>query len=115
MQTKRDIEGILSGLGVRPNKRLGQHFLIDGNLMRRLADRAEVAGDDLVLEVGAGTGGLTDLLAERAGGVVAVEMDKALGGFLAERFGGDDRVCLVVGDVLARKSALSAAVVLLVL
>ena len=57
-QTKKQIEALLDGAGARPNRRLGQNFLIDGNLMRKLVDTAEIAPDDIVLEVGAGTGSL---------------------------------------------------------
>ena len=63
VQTKREITALLAAAGVRPRKRFGQHFLIDGNLMRRLVASAELDPLDLVLEVGGGTGGLTDLIA----------------------------------------------------
>ena len=75
VQTKSEIAAILASAGMHPRKRFGQHFLIDGNLMRRLADAAELGSDDLAIEVGGGTGGLTDLLVARAGRVVCVEID----------------------------------------
>jgi 16S rRNA (adenine1518-N6/adenine1519-N6)-dimethyltransferase len=56
MQTKRQIQQLLVSAGVRPNKRLGQHFLIDLNLMRLLVDSANINNNDIVLEVGCGTG-----------------------------------------------------------
>jgi len=52
----------LAAEGLHPKKRLGQNFLIDGNLMRRIVAVADLHPDDTVLEVGGGTGGLTDLL-----------------------------------------------------
>jgi 16S rRNA (adenine1518-N6/adenine1519-N6)-dimethyltransferase len=78
MQTKRQIQELLSSAGVSPNRRLGQHFLVDLNLMRLLVDSAQIGPNDVVLEVGCGTGSLTEALAEQAGAVVAVEIDRTL-------------------------------------
>lgn len=78
MQTKQQIRQLLASAGASPNKRLGQHFLIDLNLMRLLVDSARIKNDDIVLEVGCGTGSLTEALADSAGAVIAVECDKAL-------------------------------------
>jgi 16S rRNA (adenine1518-N6/adenine1519-N6)-dimethyltransferase len=83
MQTKQDIVAILSAAGLHPDRSLGQHFLIDGNLMRKLIESAEVTSDDVVLEVGGGTGGLSELLAETAGHLVVVEIDHDLAPILA--------------------------------
>jgi 16S rRNA (adenine1518-N6/adenine1519-N6)-dimethyltransferase len=110
VQTKTEIEATLRAAGLRPRRRLGQHFLIDGNLMRRLADAADIQPHDVVLEVGAGTGGLTDLLVARAGVVVAVEIDPALFAVLAARFPAAPSLTLVRSDVLARKHAIAPAV-----
>ncbi len=111
VQTKREVEGLLRRAGVRPRKRFGQHFLIDGNLMRRLVAFAELDPNDLVLEVGQGTGGLTDLLAKRVRQVVAVEFDRAFIAILEERFADADGVMLIPGDVLKRKHAIRGEVV----
>jgi 16S rRNA (adenine1518-N6/adenine1519-N6)-dimethyltransferase len=78
MQTKRQIHELLQSAGVSPNRRLGQHFLVDLNLMRLLVDSADPGPQDVVLEVGCGTGSLTEALTERAGVVVAVELDPTL-------------------------------------
>lgn len=110
VQTKREIEELLGCAGLRPRKRFGQHFLVDGNLMRRLAESAELNPDDVVLEVGAGTGGLTDLLANRAGRVICVEIDTDLFSILSERFGRCANVELICGDVLEQKHRLLSAV-----
>jgi len=69
---------LLASAGVRPNKRLGQHFLIDLNLMRLLVDSANINNNDIVLEVGCGTGSLAEALIEKAGMVLAVELDRTL-------------------------------------
>ena len=63
---------------VRHKKSLGQHFLHDNNILKKIADSAELSRDDLVLEVGTGIGTLTKHLAEKAGQVVTVELDKSL-------------------------------------
>lgn len=110
VQTKREIESALSAAGLRPRKRFGQHFLIDGNLMRRLVDSAELTPDDLVLEVGPGTGGLTDLLVERACRVVCVEIDRNLVFLLKERFRHAGNVSFIQGDILHSKHLIMPAV-----
>ena len=61
-----------------PKKSLGQHFLKDRNILGAIADAAGVGPDDVVIEVGPGRGSLTQVLAERAKRVVAVELDGAL-------------------------------------
>ena len=111
MQTKREIAQLLSSAGVSPNRRLGQHFLVDLNLMRLLLDAAQVRSDDVVLEVGCGTGSLTEALAERAGAVVAVEIDPTLASIAASRLAQRANVQLVAGDALSSKGAMSPAVV----
>jgi len=103
VQTKSEIQGILAAAGLHPRKRFGQHFLVDGNLMRRLVDSAELTPDDLVLEVGPGTGGLTDLLVRRAGRVVCVEIDLNLAALLEDRFRDAASVILIQGDILQTK------------
>ncbi len=114
VQTKRQIQELLGAAGLRPRKRYGQHFLIDGNLMRRLAAAAELTPNDVVLEVGGGTGGLTDLLLGRVAHVVCVEIDPYLNAVLGDRFREPIRsgqLTLVGGDVLASKHHLSSPVV----
>ena len=107
VQTKREIQALLASEGVRPRKRHGQNFLIDGNLMRRLAAGADLDSADTVLEVGPGTGGLTDLLIPRAGHVIAVEIDLALQRILGQRYADAANLTLLRGDVLASKHQLN--------
>ena len=75
MQTKKEIYNLLAEVGIRLNKKFGQNFLIDGNLMRLLVETAGLTSEDVVLEVGCGTGSLTEELAPRAGFAAAVEID----------------------------------------
>ena len=83
---------------VLPRKSLGQHFLVDRGALRRIADAAELEAGDVVVEVGPGTGLLTRLLAERAGRVVAVEMDEALVARLRHDLGELANLEVVHGD-----------------
>jgi 16S rRNA (adenine1518-N6/adenine1519-N6)-dimethyltransferase len=110
MQTKRQIQQLLASSGVSPNKRLGQHFLIDLNLMRLLVDSANIAGDDVVLEVGCGTGSLTEALAEKAGRTIAVELDRTLSAIAQSRLAQIENVELINTDVLESKHTLSGTI-----
>lgn len=76
--TVAELKTLFASAGVRPNRRLGQNFLVDPDQMRFVADAAQISQADVILEPGPGTGGLTALLAERAGAVVAVELDRKL-------------------------------------
>ena len=82
----------------RHRKRLGQNFLADRGILERICDAAELSEKDRVLEIGPGKGSLTELLAERAGSVVAVEKDGRLEKFLREKFSGSENVELVFED-----------------
>ncbi len=86
---------------LRPNKSLGQNFLADHNVLLKIVRDAEVSPDNLILEIGAGLGGLTRLLAVNAKSVIAVEIDKNLFPaleFVTQAF---SNVQLVQGDILA--------------
>ena len=114
MQTKQQIRQLLSSAGISPNKRLGQHFLIDLNLMRLLADSANIEGNDVVLEVGCGTASLTEALAERAGRVVAVELDRKLAEIASDRLATSSNVEFINADVLESKNTIRRHVTLAV-
>lgn len=110
VQTKQDIAAIMEAAGLRPDRTLGQHFLIDGNLMRKLVASAELTASDIVLEVGGGTGGLSDQLATRAGRLVIVEIDHDLAPLLTERFDGFPNVTVIHGDALKNKHTIAPEV-----
>jgi 16S rRNA (adenine1518-N6/adenine1519-N6)-dimethyltransferase len=110
MQTKGEIKRLLESAGIRPNKQLGQHFLIDLNLMEVLVNCAAVEKDDVVLEVGCGTGSLTQALSQVAGWVIAVEADEGLWRIAESEAGGAANVEIFCGDILAGKSAINSAV-----
>lgn len=106
-QTLSEIRALLAGRGLSPRHRFGQNFLIDLNLMRKLVRAAALTGDDVVLEVGAGTGSLTELLLESGPRVVAVEIDRGLAGILADRLADRPRLTLLNCDVLAGKNEIA--------
>ncbi len=95
----------LSTLGIRPKKGLGQNFLVDPAHRARIVYAADLTRGDTVLEVGPGPGVLTELLAEQAGRVVAVELDDRLIPFLRERFAGQPHVSIVHADILETNPA----------
>ncbi|HEC35038.1 MAG TPA: methyltransferase domain-containing protein, partial [Anaerolineae bacterium] len=92
---------LLRRYGLRPHKRLGQHFLVSEAALARIVDAAELVPGEAVLEVGAGLGTLTRALAARAGLVVAVELDRRLIPVLREELAGFPNVRLIQGDILA--------------
>jgi len=85
---------------VRLRKRLGQTILVDQNINRKMVEVAGVTKEDLVVEVGAGYGGLTEVLAQRAGTVFAIEIDRRFEPILREKFGAFPHVTIFIGDVL---------------
>ena len=95
-----DILGELAALGVHPRKGLGQNFLVDKTHRARIVEAAELTIDDVVLEIGPGPGVLTELLCERAGRVVAVELDDRLIPLLRAHFAERPHVQIVHGDIL---------------
>lgn len=84
----------------RPKKRLGQHFLTDPRLLGRIADALGATRDDTVIEIGPGRGALTEHLLQRAGKVIAIELDRELAPMLRERWKDEPRLSIVEGDVL---------------
>jgi len=106
MQTKQDIERLLAGGGTTPSHRLGQNFLIDLNLMRFLIDAAVLNEQDVVLEVGTGTGSLTEGLAERCGRVITVEYDNALHAIAKRQLANFNNIVQFNMDVLENKNAI---------
>ena len=83
---RRAVDGdpreVLADLGVRPRRRMGQHFLIDARVAARQVAHAQIRPSDVVLEIGPGLGVLTRLLAERAKRVVAIEADRRFAEYL---------------------------------
>ncbi len=104
--TKQQIESFLAEFDVSPRHRWGQNFLIDLNLMRLLVDAAELKGNETILEVGGGTGSMTSLLAEKAGAVIAVDIDPILSQIACRELAGFKNISLVHADILLTKSVI---------
>ena len=81
-------------------KSLGQHWLTDRRVVQRIADAADISPEHTVIEVGPGRGALTNDLAKRTSRLIAVEVDPALAGSLAQKHKDDEHVSIVEGDVL---------------
>jgi len=81
-------------------KSLGQHFLTDRRILGRIADALHLQGDETVLEIGPGRGALTDILADRAGRLIAIEYDRALAAMLRDRYAKRSNVLVAEADVL---------------
>ena len=103
-----ELKALLERHGFRFSKALGQNFLIEPSVPRRIAEASGADENTLALEVGPGVGCLTSELARRAKKVVAIELDNALRGVLAETLGGLENVEIVGGD--AAKLDLAALV-----
>jgi 16S rRNA (adenine1518-N6/adenine1519-N6)-dimethyltransferase len=111
MQTKTEIQKLLSSVGAEPNRRLGQNFLIDLNLMHFLLANAHINSNDVVLEVGTGTGSLTGELIQRAARVIAVEYDDNLAKITAGLFARAKNFKLINADVLENKNTINHEVI----
>ncbi len=81
-------------------KSLGQHFLRDGKVLDKIAAALELTGNETVIEIGPGRGALTDRLADRAGRLIAIELDRALIPVLRDRYAARGNVMIAEGDVL---------------
>ena len=91
-------------MGIEPATRHGQNFLIDLNLQQMIVDAAELTKDDVVLEVGTGTGGLTAILAQRSAAVVTVEIDGHLFELASELLFDCPNVTMLHFDALHNKN-----------
>ena len=91
-------------VGLNPNKRHGQNFLVDLNLIQMIASSAEIGSKDVVLEVGTGMGSLTGMLAKKAAHVITVEIDSYLYQMASEELEAFDNIQMLKQDVLKNKN-----------
>ncbi len=91
---------VLSKYNMSAKKKFGQNFLIDGYVLEGIVEAAKVTDKDCVLEIGPGIGSLTQYLAEKAGQVVAVEIDKGLMPVLEDTLSEYDNVTVINKDIL---------------
>lgn len=94
------VRELLREFGVIPEKGLGQNFLIDGNILRKLVDAANLSASDCVLEIGTGLGTLTRELSQKSHRVVTIELDRRLMPLLGKTLARCDNVKLIQGDAL---------------
>lgn len=96
MKTK----SLLKIKGIRPSKFFGQHFLIKKRIIKKILKSAKISKNDVILEIGAGTGNLTRGLTKKAKKVIAVEKDKRMIEILKENIQGFRNIEIVQGDIL---------------
>ncbi|MCS7159997.1 MAG: 16S rRNA (adenine(1518)-N(6)/adenine(1519)-N(6))-dimethyltransferase RsmA [Gemmatales bacterium] len=109
-QTLSYVRGLLEAHGLRPKNKLGQSFLIDLNFLDFMIRQAQLSRDDLVIEIGSGTGSLTAKIAAQAGHVLSVEIDAGFFELAQENTEQFDNVTLLLADILEKKSQLNPEV-----
>ena len=100
LATHTATKAIVEKYGFNFTKSLGQNFLVDGNILRKIVDGADIGSDDIVFEIGTGIGTLTSELARRAKKVVAIEIDSRLIPILSETLSEFDNVEIINQDIL---------------
>lgn len=100
LTSPRVLKALLEKHGFRFTKSLGQNFIIDENVLKKIVNYADITKSDFVLEIGPGAGTMTRELAERARFVAAVEIDKRLIPVLDETIGNYDNVKIINADIL---------------
>jgi 16S rRNA (adenine1518-N6/adenine1519-N6)-dimethyltransferase len=91
---------IIQQYRIKPRKKLSQSFLLDQNIIRKIATAAKITKEDIVVEIGAGIGVLTENLAQVSRKIIAVELDEDLVEILREKLAGYDNVEIHSGDIL---------------
>jgi len=96
----RELKKLLKKYNLRPSRRLGQNFLVDEKVLRKIIEAAELSKNDIVLEIGPGIGNLTVKLAKRVKKVVAVEKDQRMIEILKENLKDFKNVKIIKADIL---------------
>lgn len=100
MNVFEETKFIMKKYGIYANKSLGQNFLIDDNVVKSIADSANISDEDLVIEIGPGLGTLTNELLQRAKKVIAVELDTRMIKILEDRFALYKNLEIINNDIL---------------
>ena len=110
-QTHSYLRELVQARGLSPKNKLGQNFLVDLNLIDYIVRHSDLTKDDLVLEVGTGTGSLTAKLADGAGAVLSVEIDPSFHQLAQETLGPRPNAVLFQGDILKNKNHFNPEVI----
>lgn len=108
------LKQIFERRGIAPNKRFGQNFLIDQNILVSIPDIATLKEDDVIMEIGTGTGGLTRLLASRSRHVFTIEVDKKLFELSSDILKLYKNITLINADILKTKHELNPDILSLI-
>ena len=100
LTSSKTIKELFSRYGTRPSKGLGQNFLIDKNILKKIISTAEIKTDDTILEVGPGIGTLTAELAQKAKKVISIEKDKTMVEILKETLKDYKNIEVINADIL---------------
>lgn len=100
LATQSEVQRLIDKHNFKPNKAMGQNFLINSNVLDTIIEGADITKEDYVLEIGPGLGTLTLKLAERAGHVIAVEVDRQIIPLLKDTLQKSDNVTIIEGDFL---------------
>ena len=106
-QTRSYLMSLFSERGFNPRGDLGQNFLIDVNLIELIVRSANLTPNDIALEVGSGTGGMTAFLAQSAGKVISIDIDRNMFELAQEAVKNYDNVTMINTDILKNKNSLS--------
>ena len=100
MNTLKKTKMILNKYDIKANKRFGQNFLIDDNILENIVEVSNISKSDLVIEIGPGLGNLTEYIIDKAGYMLLVEIDNKMIQILNDRFKEKDNYSLLNDDVL---------------
>ena len=97
---KKEVQLILNKLNIIPNKKLGQNFLVDPLLTKKIISISELNDQDKILEIGPGLGAITEELVKNGKKIYAVEIDKKLASYLIDKFSSFGNIEIITGDIL---------------
>ncbi len=100
MNTLNKTKELLNGFGLHAKKGFGQNFLVDDSVLEKIVEAGNVSKEDTVIEIGPGLGNLTEYLLDKAGKVIALEIDADMIEILKSRFGDKDNFELVNEDIM---------------
>lgn len=96
-----ELKNFLNELGINPKKGLSQNFLLDGNIIRKIVELAELTSDDVVIEIGPGPGALTEIMLGTGATVLAVEKDRTLAASLERLNSPEDNLKVFCDDIMS--------------